>query len=85
VAKESYYLYIKKILPMARIGLYLNNYLGGGYKLHLNEKILSKAKTDFYLNNYCGGGYSVPVPLTSALLNLPKGKSLGRSKPATNS
>jgi hypothetical protein len=25
------------------------------------------------------------VPLTSALLNLPKGKSLGRSKPATNS
>jgi hypothetical protein len=24
------------------------------------------------------------VPLTSALLNLPKGKSLGRSKPATN-
>ncbi len=27
----------------------------------------------------------IPVPLTSALLNLPKGKSLGRSKPATNS
>jgi hypothetical protein len=25
------------------------------------------------------------VPLTLALLNLPKGKSLGRSKPATNS
>jgi hypothetical protein len=25
------------------------------------------------------------VPLTIALLNLPKGKSLGRSKPATNS
>ncbi len=25
------------------------------------------------------------VPLTSALLNLPKGKSLGLSKPATNS
>jgi hypothetical protein len=28
---------------------------------------------------------SLPVPLTLALLNLPKGKSLGRSKPATNS
>jgi hypothetical protein len=28
---------------------------------------------------------SLSVPLTSALLNLPKGKSLGRSKPATNS
>jgi len=27
----------------------------------------------------------VVVPLTLALLNLPKGKSLGRSKPATNS
>ncbi len=33
---------------------------------------------DLLLNN-------IGVPLTSALLNLPKGKSLGRSKPATNS
>jgi hypothetical protein len=39
------------------------------------------ADTVFKEKTWCMG----PVPLTSALLNLPKGKSLGRSKPATNS
>jgi hypothetical protein len=34
---------------------------------------------------HCFGSATLVVPLTLALLNLPKGKSLGRSKPATNS
>jgi hypothetical protein len=37
------------------------------------------------LSSGCIFLYFTGVPLTSALLNLPKGKSLGRSKPATNS
>jgi hypothetical protein len=41
------------------------------------------------LQNFCISNYTttfnIIVPLTLALLNLPKGKSLGRSKPATNS
>ncbi len=41
-----------------------------------------KIKRNFY---FIFNNYSKSVPLTLALLNLPKGKSLGRSKPATNS
>jgi hypothetical protein len=39
-------------------------------------------------NKRDGIGYGIYIPVCAAdfsLLNLPKGKSLGRSKPATNS
>ena len=40
----------------------------------------------FFLNLTLDGmGELICVPLTLALHNLPKGKSLGRSKPETNS
>ena len=50
--------------------MHFQNIVDGGY-------FKKKSNFNFYGNTICAAGF--------ALLNLPKGKSLGRSKPATNS
>ena len=57
-----------------------------GHKLYINTLLYDYTFLSNNLTRRRGMKIGiVGVPLTSALLNLPKGKSLGRSKPATNS
>ncbi len=67
-----------------RLSLWTQQPTGSNTFFIYSPKSFSKICLNTSSGSYCNADMQ-NVPLTIALLNLPKGKSLGRSKPATNS